>query len=383
MSEASQKPALLGGTPVRPDGPPAWPLLDNEVHESLETAFRDGSWGVYSGINTANLEALLKEYLHVEHVLLCGSGTFAVEVALRALGSGPGVEVIQAAYDYPGNLLTVHAVGATPVLVDVAAEDWNLSLEALAGALGPTTRGILISHLHGGIVPMRELMALARHHGLWVIEDAAQCPGALIQGKKAGTWGDAGILSFGGSKLLSAGRGGAFFTADEHVMQRARTVLQRGNNQVCPLSELQAAVLIPQIRKLDERNERRWENVKRLHAGLDGVPGLTPFRRRADDSRPGFYKLGFKYDPAAFGLSRTLFVAAMRAEGIAIDEGFAALHVGRSPRRFRAGSALEEANKAHEAMVILHHPVLLEDADQVDEVIEAAQKVWTARAMLE
>ena len=121
----------------------------------------------------------------------------------------PGDEVILAAYDYPGNFLSVHAVGARPVLVDVAPGDWNLCPEKVAEAVRPQTRAVIASHLHGGLVPMARLMELAAGHGLAVIEDAAQCPGALVQGRKAGTWGDVGVLSFGGSKLLSAGRGGA------------------------------------------------------------------------------------------------------------------------------------------------------------------------------
>src|SRR5439155_19329589 len=129
---------------------------------------------------------------------------FAVELALRALNVGPGDEVILAGYDYLGNFLSVHAVGARPVLVDVQADNWNLDPAALEAAISPNTRAIIASHLHGGVVPMREAMDFAVAHQLKVIEDAAQMPGAVIQGRTAGTQGDAGILSFGGSKLLTA-----------------------------------------------------------------------------------------------------------------------------------------------------------------------------------
>src|SRR5262249_24487397 len=160
------------------------------------------------------------------------------------------------AYDYPGNFLSVHAVGAMPVLVDVRPEDGQLNVRKLAEAAGPKTRAVVASHLHGGGVPMRELTEWAAQRGLRVIEDAAQAPGAVIEGRKAGTWGDAGILSFGGSKLLSAGRGGALLTRHADVLLRARVFLSRGN-LICPLSELQAAVVLPQLAKLDDRNSRR------------------------------------------------------------------------------------------------------------------------------
>src|SRR5262249_54776035 len=280
-SAGTSLPALLGGTPVRPEGPPPWPPADSAVLDALQAAFRDGSWGKYHGVYVERLEERLQEYLGVEHVVPCGSGTFAVELALRALKVGPGDEVVMAAYDYPGNFLNIHAVGATPVLVDVNPGNWNLNPEALAAAFGPATRAVIVSHLHGGVVPMAEVMALAQAHGVAVIEDAAQCPGALIQGKRAGTWGDAGILSFGGSKLLTAGRGGALLTRHADVHQRARTWLFRGN-QVCPLSELQAAVLLPQLDRLDDRNRKRRDSVALLAELLRPVPGLRLFTNRCD-----------------------------------------------------------------------------------------------------
>ena len=98
-------------------------------------------------------------------------------------------------------------LGAIPVLVDVDPHSWNLDPERVASACRPATKAVIASHLHGGVVPMRDVMAFAREHGLQVIEDAAQMPGAVIQGRKAGTWGDVGVLSFGGSKLLTAGPG--------------------------------------------------------------------------------------------------------------------------------------------------------------------------------
>jgi len=367
-------PAILGGKPVRGQGPPSWPLDDPEVAEALHACCSDGSWGKYDGRNTAALTTALAEFFDIEHVLLCGSGTYAVELALRALKVGPGDEVILCAYDYPGNFLAIHAVGAHPVLVDPAPYNWNFGLHAIATAVSSTTKAVLVSHLHGGLVPMRELMEAARSHGLAVIEDAAQTPGARVQGKIAGAWGDVGILSFGGSKLLSAGRGGALITASAEIHQRARTTSFRGN-QVCPLSELQAAVLMPQLRKLEARNQRREHNVGLLLGGLRDVPGLHPFVNQVHDSAPAYYKLGFQFDADEFGLSRRKLVCAMHAEGIALDEGFHAQHVGRSSRRFRKVGALATADLAHHGTVILHHPVLLGSSQDIAEIVAAVRKV--------
>ncbi len=379
-THADDLPVLLGGRPVRPEGPPDWPSPDAAVTEAVAAALRDGSWGKYSGGHVQRLEAQLASLHCVPHALTCGSGTFAVELALRALKVGPGDEVVLAAYDYVGNFLAIHAIGAVPVLVDVAPHNWNLDPSCLAAEFGPATKAVIVSHLHGGLVPMAGLVKEAHRRGVKVVEDAAQAPGALVQGRRAGSWGDVGVLSFGGSKLLTAGRGGAILTPHADVLQRARLALNRGN-VVCPLSELQAAALLPQLHQLDERNTCRRAAVSRLRELLSDVTGLTPFRNVVDGAAC-YYKVGFRFDEPAFGLSRARFVAAARAEGIAFDEGFRALHVGRSPSRFRRAADLTEAERAHAGAVVLHHPVLLLSEEGVEQVARAVRKIQAHAQML-
>ena len=208
------------------------------------------------------------------------------------------------------------------------------------------------------------------------MEDAAQATGATIQGKRAGSWGDIGVLSFGGSKLLTAGRGGALLTRHADVAQRIRVLLRRGVQQWAALSELQAVVLRPQLARVDGDNELRAANVRTLLELLADVPGLRPFANTVEDSRPAFYKLGFQFDEMAFGLSRDLFVAALRAEGMAFDAGFRAVHMGRAPGRFRRGGDLVEAERAHRGCVTLYHPVLLGSAADMAAVARAVRKTY-------
>ncbi len=375
----SDLPALLGGVPLRPQGPPAWPSADPEILQVLEQAYREGWWGKYQAGKCEQLEAWLRTYHAIEHILLCGSGNYAVELGLLALKIDQGDEVILADYDYPGNFLSIHAVGATPVLVDVNPRDWNLSLDAVREAIGPKTKAILASHLHGGRVAMRALVELAREKGLVVLEDAAQAVGALVDGRRAGTWGDVGVLSFGGSKLLSAGRGGALMTPHADVAQRARNHLLRAGNIVCPLSELQAALLLPQCLGLDKRNALRWANVRSLIDALAEVPGVRLFVAANDAERPAFYKVGMQFDVAAFELSRELALKAMRAEGFAVDEGFIAAHVARAPKRFRQGSSLVESERAGRGCAMLHHPILVESMEDVRALALAWRRVHAHR----
>lgn len=370
-------PAILGGIPVRTAGPPVWPPDDPDVADAVAKCVADGAWGQYCGPSHDALAARLADDHGCAHALPCASGTVAVELALRGLKVAPGDEVVMAAYDFKANFQNVLLLGATPVLVDLDPHNWNLAVEHLDAAIGEKTRAILVSHLHGGYVCMPEVMEIANRHSLPVLEDACQMPGARIHGRIAGTTGDVGVLSFGGSKLLTAGRGGAVLSDRDDVVQRIRIYTQRGN-EAYPLSELQAAVLLPQLDKLSERNTVRAKNVEYLRQRLEERPGLKPFRNGAgdNDSQPGYYKLGLQYDAAEFGaMSRELFSEALRAEGVGVDLGFRALHTTHSRRRFRTAGDLPNADDADNRVMTLHHPVLLEDTAAMDEIVSAVEKI--------
>lgn len=370
-------PAILGGRPMRPAGPPDWPGAEPNVAAAVQSALADGSWGRYHGPHTAKLAEVIACAHGGCDVSLCSSGTAAVELALRGLRVGPGDEVILAAYDFRGNFQNVLTVGATPVLIDIHPANWNLDPSHLAAAVTSKTKAIIASHLHGGVVPMSAVVRFAREatSPIPVIEDAAQMPGATIEGRMAGTWGDVGILSFGGSKLLSAGRGGAVITSNADIAQRIKLYTQRGNDAY-PLSELQAAALLPQWDRLAGNNRRRTASANRLRELLAAVPGLRPFENDVANSQPGFYKFGLQYDPATFGsLPRDTFAAAMRAEGIALDPGFRSLHLTHASRRFRAVGTLAHASDADARVLTLHHPVLLEGPDAMQQIADAAERI--------
>ncbi|MFN0056173.1 MAG: DegT/DnrJ/EryC1/StrS family aminotransferase [Planctomycetales bacterium] len=368
-------PAVLGGTPVRPQGAPDWPGVQPAVAKRVQEALDDGSWGKYHGPHTIQLARTLAQAHEAQHVFLCASGTAAVELALRGLAIGPGDEVILAAYDFQGNFSNVVLLGAVPVLVDVLPENWNLDPEQLDAAIGPRTKAIIASHLHGGVIDMPEVMRIARARGVAVIEDACQLPGARVHGRMAGTWGDVGILSFGGSKLLSAGRGGAAFTSRDDVAQRIRLYTQRGNDAY-PLSELQAAALLPQWDELAAARERRVAGVAWLVERINFfAPALVPFTNAPSDSLPDYYKLGLRYAPDGFpGLGRDLLAQSVRAEGIALDPGFRALHRTHASRRFRAVGQLSQATLADAGVLVLHHPVLQRSEDDLNQVLEALER---------
>ena len=224
---------------------------------------------------------------------------------------------------------------------------------------------------------MRQVMEFAEAHDLGVVEDACQSPGAMVDGRPAGSHGDAGVMSFGGSKLLTAGRGGAVLTSHADVHQRMKIYSERGNHAF-PLSELQAAVLCPQVEKIQEMNALRRRRVRRLLECSDYPEVLRPIDCHvAEDPSwaSSFYKLAWSYEPAALGgVPRARFLAAVRAEGVALDEGFRGF-LKRGSRRCRVSGELAASAMAAERTVILHHPVLLEPEATMQRVAAAIGKV--------
>ncbi len=374
-------PAILGGIPEFPEGPPGWPFQDDNIQKWLNKAYYDRSWGKYHGKYCNELINLISEYQESKHVMLCSSGTAAVELALRGLKVGKEDEVIIAAYDFDGNYRNIKHLEATTVLVDVSPNNWNMDLDPLNEVICSRTKAILVSHLHGGFVPMKVLMKIAQEKGIPVIEDACQMPGAQIQGKKAGSWGDIGVISFGGSKTLTAGRGGALFTNNEEITQRTRLTQNRGN-EAYPLSELQAAVVIPQLENLDKNHSRRAKNVQFIKKELETFSGLIPFKNGDNNSnhekhsQPGYYKLGFQYNPSQFsGIERSVFCQAMQSEGIAMHEGFRSFHCIHSSRRFKKHGELTQATLADQNCIILHHPILLKSETEIRKIVQAVSKI--------
>ena len=262
------------------------------------------------------------------------------------------------------------------MLVDLEPSSWCCDLDQVGRAFSEKTTAVIVSHLHGGLTDMPALCQLARQAGIAVVEDACQSPGATVRGRRAGTWADVGVISFGGSKLLTAGRGGAMLTNDDRAFQRAKVFAQRGNDAF-PLSELQAAVLLPQLSQLDARNRIRLENVERLVAGLNRLDLFDVGRTDPSLGVPAFYKVGIFVRSQAARTRRDELIRALRAEGVDVGEGFRGFF-RRGAARCRKVGALACARHAAEATILLHHPVLLADAEMIDRVLEAFSKVCRA-----
>lgn len=368
----SDYPAILGGEPLFPAGPPLWPMHSDSVVAALDRAGQDGSWGRYNGPNCEQFREDLKRWATCDQIELCSSGTAASELALRAFKVGAGDEVIIGAYDYAASFRNALMLNALPVLIDVDPHTLSLRVDQIEDAITEKTKAIVVSHLHGGVVNMIDVMAIANRHGIPVLEDACQATGGTLNGQRLGSFGTLGILSFGGSKLITAGRGGAILGNDEQLFQRIHLHSFRGNTAY-PLSELQAAVLVPQLDQLEAQNQARTRRVRQLSRQLE--PGAqiatVAISGNADTA---WYKVGLLLSESA-RLSRENFTTAARAEGVACDRSLHALHTVHSKRRFRAASELSGADVINNQLMQLHHPVLLGSEHDINQVACAFNRI--------
>jgi dTDP-4-amino-4,6-dideoxygalactose transaminase len=220
------------------------------------------------GADVNQFEQEFAEYCGAAHTIGVGNGTEALHLALRALGIGPGDEVITAANTFIATVLAIEYTGATPVLVDVNANDFLIDVDMLEQAISPRTKAIVPVHLYGQPADMRAINDIAEKHGLAVLQDACQAHGALIDGKPLGHFGTA-CYSFYPSKNLGAfGDGGAVITSDDALADRLRLLrnyCQRTKHEYLSvgynsrLDTMQAAILRVKLRYLDEANQqRRW-----------------------------------------------------------------------------------------------------------------------------
>jgi dTDP-4-amino-4,6-dideoxygalactose transaminase len=269
--------------------PAQWAEEGELVRECIETVFSRGDF--VGGGAVATFEAEAAAYCGVKHAVALNSGTDALIMSMRALGIGPGDEVITPPNSFVASTTAIAHLGATPVFADVLP-DQNIDPEAVANEITQNTRAIMPVHLTGRVADMAPIMDLAKQHGLLVIEDAAQAIGSLYDGKKSGTFGDAGCFSAHPLKNLNAGGDAGFVTTNNgdlaenlrrmrnHGLEGRDTVLEWG--WVSRMDTLQAALLSMRLARLDKVNARRRHNASLYHELLDPLHVFIPPERNIE-----------------------------------------------------------------------------------------------------
>jgi 8-amino-3,8-dideoxy-alpha-D-manno-octulosonate transaminase len=279
--------------------------------------------GVY---RVRDYEAAYAKKMGAKYAQAVSSGTAALAVGLAALGVGAGDEVITQSHTFVATVEAIILLGATPVIVDVD-ETLNMSPQALEQAISPRTKAVIPVHMLGVPAKMDEILSTARRYGLSVLEDAAQALGGSYRGKRVGTLGRVGAFSTDAGKTLNTGEGGMVVTDDEQLFIRARAFHDHGHeySKVCSrgeeraqsfgfnfrMTELQGAIGLAQLRKLEVVLERQRENKRKLKAKIGNLP--IRFREIPDAEGEIGDTLVFSLETKKLAKA---FVAEMKKEGL-------------------------------------------------------------------
>lgn len=277
---------------------------------------------IAQGPKVAQLEREFAEHFGARHAVAVNNGTTALIAALHVLDLQPGDEVITSPFTFVATLNAILQSGATAMFADVRSEDFNVDPVALAAQITDRTRVLLPVHLYGQTADMGPIAELARKHDLRILEDAAQAQGATYRQQFAGTFGLA-TFSLYATKNMTTGEGGIITTDDDELADRLRLLRNQGmraryqyemagNNY--RLTDLQAAVGIPQLARYADTVERRRSNARRLSAGLEDVAGIE-IPRELDDRGHVWHQYTIRVTESA-GISRDELAAKLSERGV-------------------------------------------------------------------
>ncbi|MBI4239281.1 MAG: DegT/DnrJ/EryC1/StrS family aminotransferase [Deltaproteobacteria bacterium] len=337
--------ALFGGPPVRTTPLPRWNTIGAEeqvaarrVLESGVLSGYVGAWSpaFYGGPEVQMLECAWAAYFGVRHAIAVNSATSGLYAAIGALGIGPGDEVIVSPCSMSASATAPLIYGAMPVFADIDPATYTLHPDTVERAISARTRAILAVNLFGHPADLQALRQLARRHGIALIEDSAQAPGARYQDRYAGTIGEIGVFSLNCHKHIQTGEGGICVTNDDHLAERLQLIRNHAEAVVearpgidlanmigwnYRMTELTAAIGGTQLEKLPQVLEHKMRIAESLRAALHGIDGLTPPTVRPDCSHV-YYTFPLQIDAQRLGISRAQFTAALHAEGIPIVERY-------------------------------------------------------------
>jgi len=397
--------AIAGGTPVRANGYPEWPIHDEADEALLLEALRSGRWGGYPepGPYNARFCEAFAAFQGAKHGILMVNGTVTMEVALKALGIGWGDEVIVPALTFAATAYAPMAAGALPVVVDIEPKSWGLDAEAVEAAITPRTRAIIPVHAGQIVCDMDALTAIAAKHNLHIIEDCAHSPGKMWRGRGVGTFGAFGSFSHQSSKILTSGEGGSLLTDDETLAQRAHSIIDCGRPKDpagqqytfgCNyrLGELHAALLCTQLEKFDAQMRERAENARYFMERLKELNGVRALHLDERVTRLSFYRFIVAINPEAFGgVSNSVVCDALDAEGIGCWVGYDPMNKYPlfQPKLSRLPVAVAYADRldpskwslpvaeraAHAEQIYLDEAIFRAGRSGIDDLIEAFAKL--------
>lgn len=391
--------ALEGGSPVRAQFMPYHrPALGAEEEASMLETLRSG-W-LTTGPKTKAFETQIAEYVGARHCIALNSCTAALHLALEAVGVGPGDEVITSPITFASTANVIVHRGATPVFADVDAGTINLAPDAFAAAITPKTKAVIPVHLFGQACDMDAINRIAAAHGIRVIEDAAHAIGTEYQGKRIGGTGNLTAFSFYATKnITSGGEGGALTTDDPELAERLAIMSLHGISRdawkrysasgykhwdiVYPgykynMFDLQAAIALPQLARIETFWQRRVQLKARFDAGLRGIPELAmPAEVPGHKHAHHLYPIIVRTEDLS--ADRDTIMNAIQAENIGIGIHFRAVHLHpyyTETWGLRRGMFPRAEYYSDRTISLPFYPGMT-DAD-ADDVIQIVQKVIAA-----
>jgi len=300
-------------------------ITDLEI-EHVSDAIRHG-WGSACNDYLLKFEASFREHLDVPCAMATSSCTGALQLALAALRIGPGDEVILPDITWIASVSPVVHAGARPVLVDVLPDTWCIDPRRVEAAITPRTKAVVCVHLYGNVCDMAALSDICSRHGIALIEDAAEAMGSAWRDRRAGSIGDFSVFSFHGTKTITTGEGGLLASTRTDLWDRVRTLADHGRRPGEPvqfwcsefgfkfkMSNLQAALGVAQMERLEELVARKREIFGLYRELLQGVAGLR-MNPEPEGTRNGYWMSTVVWN-RALGIDRDRLVAAMRAAKI-------------------------------------------------------------------
>ncbi len=397
--------AATGGKAIRQRPFLQWPHFDESEVKAVEAVVRSGKWWRYEGTEVAAFEKEFAEYHGARFAIAVTNGTAALELPLAARGIGPGDEVIVPSYTFVASATAIAVLGAVPVFADVERDTTNIDPTQLEALVSEKTRGIIPVHFAGYPADMDRILAFAKKHDLFVLEDAAHGHGGAYRGTRMlGSMGHAGGFSFQASKNITAGEGGAVICSDPVLAEKIFSRHTFGRLPGRPwyehhimstntrMTEMQAAILRVQLRRLRAQTEERYANGRKLDRAIAGIPGLKTMRHdEAVASKRSYHLHMCRYAPGVEGVNRETFLKALNAEGIPFASGYPyPLYkqpifqgIARPVRQSCATEDLYHENAEAICKEILWLPQNVLLGDGVDDVIRALCKVAENRGELQ
>ena len=336
--------AINGGSPVRQEPYPVWPVWDKNELDAVAAVIGSGKWGMSGGGRVLELQEKFAAYQDAAYGIACTSGTTALRTALIAAGLEAGAEVIVPAYTFVASATAVLEANMVPIFADIDPDTYTLDPPSVERAITDRTKAIMPVHIAGLPCDMEAINGIAEKHDLVVVEDACQAWGSEFRGRKAGAIGDLGAFSFQSSKHITAGEGGMIVTNDEALAAACTSLVNCGRTPEGAwhehhllggnyrLSELQAAVILAQLARYEQMLARRQESAAYLRAALGEIEGIDPLVVPDYVSASSYHLFIIRYEPEAFGgLPKDKFVKALNTEGIMPAHGGYFIPVYRQP----------------------------------------------------